>query len=171
MSRIASSAFLVACLFAIAGCKKAEFQEFVSADGHFKVLMPGKPKEQVQATGVASMKTYMIEEKNGAYMAAFSDMPIPANEPEATLQQRLDGSRDGCLRNTNAKLKKETKISLNGKYPGRDIEAELPDSKGLLHARIWLVKQRLYQVMVVGTQSWANSADAAKFLDSLTLTE
>jgi hypothetical protein len=56
-------------------------------------------------------------------------------------------------------------------YPGRDIEAELPNGKGLLHARFWIVNKRLYQLMVVGTHSLAGSADATKFLKSLTLTQ
>lgn len=35
----------------------------------------------------------------------------------------------------------------------------------------YFVNQRVYRVMFFGIKSFANSADAAKFLDSFTLTE
>ena len=170
MSRIATLVVLVVPLIATIGCKKgAQFKEFSSAEGRFKVLMPGAPKEQAQAAGPITMKNFMIEEKDGAYMASFAELPIAANEPDAMTQQRLDGSRDGALRNTNAKLKKESKITLAGKYPGREIEADLPGGKGIVRARVWIVNQRLYMVQVIGTAAWASSNDANKFLDSFTL--
>lgn len=128
-------------------------------------MMPGTPKEQQQS----GFKSYAIEEKDGVYMAAFSDLPISGNEPDNVLQQRLDGSRDGFLQNTNSTLKSDTKITLLGKYPGRAIEAENPQRGAILRARVWIVNQRLYMLQVIGKPAWANSNDANKFLDSLSL--
>jgi hypothetical protein len=126
--------------------------------------MPGKPKEQVTSSGTPKIKTYSVEEDDGAYVASFSDLAIPAKESSTAIQQRLDSTGKGILQNTESKLTKETQICLNGKYPGRDIEAELPNGKGLLHARFWIANKRLYQLMVVATHS-------SKFLKSLTLSQ
>src|SRR5262249_20879478 len=172
MSRLAFSGVLVACVLAIAGCKKkAKFQEFTSEEGRFKVSMPGKPKEKVQPSGLFQLKTYSVDEKDGAYVVCFSDLPIAANEPDAMVQHRLDEMRDAWLHSENARLKKETNITLSNRYPGREIEAELPNPPGLFHMRIWLANKRFYLIAVAGKHSWFSSADPTKFLDSLTLTE
>lgn len=160
----------MACgLLLVSGCGKAEFKEFASADGRFKVQMPGTPKEETQTAAGATMKIYSLQEKDGAYAAAFADLPIPSGESEAQLQARLDGSRDGMVRNVGGTLTSESRITLSGKYPGREVQADIPSKKGVLRARIYLVDRRLYQVMVTGTKPWATSADATKFLDSLVL--
>jgi hypothetical protein len=122
------------------------------------------------AAGIA-MTTFMIEDRNGGYMIAFADMPISGNEPEQQLQMRLDGSRDGALGNVKGSLTKESRITLAGTFPGRDIEGTVPQMKGALHARIFIVGRRLYQLLVIGTPSWVNSSDATKFLDSFALTQ
>jgi hypothetical protein len=150
---------------------EAAVLEFTSADGRFKVQMPGTPKEGSQASGGATMKTYSIESRNGAYVVGYADLPIPANEPEAAVQERLDGARDGAVRGGNATLSNSYRITLAGKYPGREFSATLNGTKGILRAKVYLVKGRLYQVMVIGTDSFANSSDSRQFLDSFALTQ
>jgi hypothetical protein len=160
-----------ACLLFLSGCNKAEFKEFTSADGRFKIQMPGTPKEGSQASGGTTMKTYSIESRNGAYVVGYGDLPIPANEPEAAVQERLDGARDGAVRGGNATLSNSGRVTLAGKYPGREFSAKLNGKEGIIRAKIYLVGSRLYQVMVVGTDSFANSSDSTKFLDSFALTQ
>jgi hypothetical protein len=71
----------------------------------------------------------------------------------------------------NAKMTTEYTVKLNDKYWGREVTAELPEQKGLLRVRFYLVNERMYQVMVVGTPNWANSPAAAKFLESLKISD
>jgi len=157
-------------LLLVSGCEKEEFKEFASGEGRFKVQMPGTPREETNFAAGTSFKTYSIQEMNGAYAVAFADMPIPSGERDAQIQARLDGARDGMVRNINATLTGSSFIRLNGKYPGREVRADLPGKKGILRARVYLVDRRLYQVMVVGTTSWANSPETTTFLDSLVVT-
>ena len=160
----------MACgLLLVSGCGKAEFKEFASADGRFKVQMPGTPQEKTETVAGATMKIYTLREKDGAYVVGFLDLPIPSGESEAQLQARLDGSRDGAVRGVGGTLTSESNITLSGKYPGREVQADIPSKKGVLRARIYFVDQRLYQMIVTGTKPWATSADATKFLDSLVL--
>lgn len=155
----------------VGGCAKPEFKEFNSATGRYKVQMLGTPKEETKEAAGMTMNIASVQQRDGAFLVSWTDMPISGTESPAELETRLDGSRDGSLGNIQAKLTKETKIKLNGKYPGRDIEADLPGGKGSLHFKVFIVGKRLYQVMSVGSSSWAKSADTTKFLDSFVLVE
>jgi hypothetical protein len=48
---------VVGGLLLISGCGKAEFKEFASPGGRFKVQMPGTPKEETQNVNGMTMKT------------------------------------------------------------------------------------------------------------------
>jgi hypothetical protein len=148
----------------------ATFKEFVSPEGKFRVILPGTPMQKRQQFGPVSLTMYTLENRDGAYMAGFCDVPIGANESEAMTQRRLDGAREGAVRNVNGALIREARIRLHGRDPGREIEANLPHNRGILRARVYIVGRRMYQVMVVGTPAWAHSADANRFLDSLSRT-
>jgi hypothetical protein len=148
----------------------ANLQEFASAEGRFKVLMPRTPKQQNQGAAGMVLKAFLVEDRDGAYMAAFMDMPIPANEPEAQIEVRLNGGRDGAIQNLNGRLVREGRVKLDGKYLGRDFEADVPNKKMVLRARFYIVGSRMYQVMVMGTRAYAHSTEATRFLESLTLT-
>ena len=148
----------------------AEFKEFSPAGVGFKVQMPGTPKEkEVTAAGVQA-KMFIAEEKDGAYVISYADIPIPGNESPAQVQTRLDGARDGQLRNMGGKLVSESKIQLGGQYPGRNIYVDVPGKQMYAHTQIFLVDKRLYQVLAIGTKSWVKSADAKKFFKSFALT-
>jgi hypothetical protein len=150
--------------------RRGELREFTSAEGRFKVLIPGTPRPQNQNAAGMVLKAFAVEQWGGAYIVAFADVAIGANEPAWQTEQRLNGSRDGALRNVNATLVREGKVTLQGKYLGREMEANLPNQKGVIRARFYIVGSRMYQMMVVGTPAFTRSATADRFLDSLTLT-
>ena len=89
---------------------------------------------------------------NGAYVVSYADMPIPGNEPPAKVRWWLDGSRDGQLGNMGGKLVSELRIQLGGKYPGRDIRADIPGKQMYAHTQIFIVDKRLYQIMAIGVR-------------------
>jgi hypothetical protein len=172
VKRLPTMLMVVACLVLL-GAEAPEFKEFKSEAGKFKALFPGKPKETAQKAVGIDLKMFTIEENNGAMVIAYADMPLEDNITEEEIQTRLDGARTGMVNNVKAELKSEKKITIargTKKYPGREILADLPDQKGQLRARIFLVDKRLYQIMVVGNPDFAKSANAAKFIDSLQLT-
>jgi hypothetical protein len=144
-------------------------REFVSAEGKFRVMMPGAPTQKRQQLGPISLAMYTLENRDGAYMVGYCDVPIPANEPEAMTQRRLDGAREGAIRNINGGLIKENRIWLHGREPGREIEANVP-GKGIIRARFYVAGRRMYQVIVIGTPALVHSADATRFLDSFSRT-
>jgi hypothetical protein len=152
------------------GCKKAEWAEFTSKEGRFKVQMPGTPRQKSEFAAGVDLRMFVVEQTGGAYVVAYADLPILERETAQQTQIRLDGARDGCIRNVNGSLTNETRITLEGKFPGRDIKANLPEKKGLMRNKIFVVNQRFYQVLVIGPPEWTNSAEAKKFMESFALT-
>jgi hypothetical protein len=147
------------------------FREFTSEEGKFKVEMPGSPsRETVSAHGL-TMISFQVEEKDGAYGVAYADIPMLGAASSALITRALDSARDNMVSKVNGKFTGESRISLDGKYPGREIRADIPEKNGLIQGRLYLVKDRVYMVMVVGLPGWVNSANAKRFLDSLELTK
>ena len=151
------------------GCGQAEFKEFSPPGGGFKALMPGTPKTENQSAGGINFKNYSSAMRNGAYVVSVAEMPIAKGEPDEVTQKRLDGAAEGMVKNVRGKLTGNNKITLDSKYPGRDVNADLPDNKGVIHARIYLVGTKLYQTMAIGAKGWVASPDTSKFLDSMSI--
>jgi hypothetical protein len=148
-----------------------DWKEFASKEGRFKLLMPGTPKQYKLDTesdfgkGVLHINT--VEAGETMYGTNYCD--FPAEVKKAPLKQVYDSSRDGAVANLEGKLASEKDIKL-GEYPGREIRIEVAGGKKLFRARVYLVDQRLYQVVVFGTKETATSKEADKFLDSFKLT-
>ena len=170
MTRTSVISAVVGALLISAHAEAAPFKDFTSNVSGFKVQLPSPPKKDTQTAAGVDVKTYTVQENDGAYVVAVAEIPIPAGESAAKIEARLDGARDGMVRNIHAKLKSSSRITLNGRYPGREVQATLPNKKGIVRAKIFIVDQRLYQVLVIGTTSWATSDDANRFLNSFALT-
>jgi hypothetical protein len=161
---------LVVVLLAAVGCGPGELKEYTSKDGKFKVLMYANPTKKDQAAAGTTMHVVMNDLGSRAIVIAFADMPIPAGESDDKIQTRLDGAKNGAIKNINGTEKTSSKITLAGKHPGRAFTAELPGGKGFVKARVFLAGQRLYQVMVLGPSSFTDSDDVKKVFDSFEIT-
>jgi hypothetical protein len=128
------------------------WKKWAPAEGGFAVLLPGKPREEKASQDTPKGKTethmYILEDGRHLYTVAYADLPgvIPRG-PD--IDKALEGGREGMLRSfPQAKLRQEKKIELAG-YPGRGYDLELiADGKRfLLRMRMYLVNQRLFQVL------------------------
>ncbi len=162
--------FIAILLFTLTGCGEAQPQAVTNAAGKYKLLMPGTPKTKSQntASGV-TMHVEYYEEGNGAFLVAYADTPIPADESEADTQTRLDEARDGALTNANGLLISESRIKLADKYHGREFRGTVGKIRGNLVARVYIVDGRLYQIMALGKVSWINREVIKKCMDSFEL--
>jgi hypothetical protein len=149
---------------------RPDWKEFTSKEGRFKVLMPGTPK-QTKADAESDFGKgvlYMNVAEAGRTMYGANYGDYPAKIKEIPIKQVFDSSRDGAVANLEGKLATEKDIKL-GKHPGREIQIEVAGGKQIFRARVYLVEQRLYQVVVFGTKATAASKEADKFLDSFKL--
>ena len=124
--------------------------------------------QQIENGGV--IKLYAIAGNDGAFEAGYTDLPIAEDEPAAQTEARLDGGRQGMLQRLKGALIREGRIRLHDKYPGRDVEANVPEQGWVVRARFYAVGRRFYLIVVTGPRPFVTSPEANRFLDSLALT-
>lgn len=66
-------------------------------------------------------------------------------------------------------LTDSARVTLEGGYPGREVETDVPSADGIMRSRFYRVIRRFYAVMAVGKRSWADSARTRAFLESFEL--
>ena len=169
---LAAAATLVLLAPRPAGAGGAEWTELAPAGGGFTVMLPGTPRESSMdvSTDLGTIKatTYTLElAGDHAYMIVHSDFPREAMK-QVKSDAILDSARDGAVANVKGKLKSEKKIKL-GFSPGRALVVESSDGSLLLNARVYLVKERLYQAIVVNARAKVVQADVDRFLGSFKL--
>ncbi|MEW6280628.1 MAG: hypothetical protein AB1758_18530 [Candidatus Eremiobacterota bacterium] len=154
----------------LTGCG-ARWTEYRSGPGGYSVDLPGKVEEsQSQVpTPIGTIPFHMAMAESGwwGYAAAYADYPAWAVE-KADPKELLNGARRGALSNVGGKLVKERAIEIEG-HPGLEIDFNIPDKKIKARARIYLVKNRLYQVLAGNLESRYDEKHMNRFLDSFRL--
>lgn len=158
----------------VMGCQSGTWDSFTSSEGKFSALFPKNPTEEIDtlntAIGTLEMHTFTASYRKGFFAVAYVDYPYSAVRvtPASSL---LDGARDGAVERTNGRLLSEKLISLGG-YPGREIKIkiETPKHTAIIRCRIYLVKNRLYQILVATSIQEAYSTIGTTFLNSFQVT-
>jgi hypothetical protein len=159
---------LAASVFLLAGCLQS-WKEYSSNEGKYSVLMPGTPTNQTRnmntPTGSITLYASALENNDTGYVVTYNDIPESLSQvltPELLLQS----IRKSAVSNVQGKLVDDQPITLASKYPGREIQVEIQDGKRVFRNRMYIVGNRLYQVVFAGTKDEIFSKDANKFLDS-----
>ena len=165
---VAAFSLLTLCTGCLA---EPEWETFSSEEGRFEVEMRGTPEyeaRQVPAGGESlTMHNYFLETKNGhqVFFVMYVDYPsiILLPGPDAV----LDGACDGALQNAGMSQSSVRELEVEA-GAGREIQAS-GSRDGIemaLKSRMFLSGTRLYQVMVVSTESLSDSPDIDHYLDS-----
>ncbi len=167
----------VVILLAVAA-QAAEWKEFKSKEGRFSVQFPGEPKV-TEREGAKPMKlvfhVVLLETPDGstAYLVMYNDYPaglLGKSKPE----KLLTAGRDGAMKSAQgAALVSDAPARLAG-YPGRDFTftALVSGKKAHIWNRMFLVKDRLYQVRIVAMDDAPlAAADREKFFASFQLAD
>jgi len=147
----------------------AGWETFTSKDGGYTVAAPGKLKTSSQqvktAVGNIKMNMALLSKKNTAYLAIHAD--YPAVTLKADPQKILDGARNGAIKQMGASATGYKKITING-FPGQEFSGttKLENVPAFVTARIYLVRQRLYQQIVVGPEDEKSTKDIDLFFKS-----
>jgi hypothetical protein len=163
----------VSCTVAAGGAGD-EWKTFTPKAGGFTVSFPGTPTEHKQSVKMPSgssieVMLYVYEPKKGEgqYVVSFSEYPDSALKA-GTDEKRLENARDGAIQNVKGKLKGGTKhIKVDG-YPGLDLTIETKENI-LVRTRIYAVKNRLYQTLVIGPPKMVTAKETEQFLNSFKL--
>jgi hypothetical protein len=146
-----------------------------SKDGRFTVHMPKEPmapKTQVVRTKTGELNVTLViaEGRHDSYfVVSYSDFP-PAELKKGEEEKRLDQACNGAAESLRGELREENPIKLDGRHPGREFFIR-KNGAVIAKVRIYLVENRLYQVMVLGSGQIFSSKekDAGIFLDSFRL--
>lgn len=150
-------------------------QVYSPTDGGFTVRFPSKPREKSETvkSSIGDLKvvtaTYATSDGN-AYLVSYADFPEAAAKPE-NRSAMYDEVRDG-LKGKDGNILSDTRLDFGpNKVPGREIEIENKKEKKRLKYRIVQVENRLFQVAVIGSTSFATGKDADAFFKSFEITK
>jgi hypothetical protein len=149
-----------------------DWQALAPKDGGFSILFPGIPTESNKAIKTASGTTNVtlfelkVPPGDGRFVFGYSQLP-DSSILVGTEDKHLDNARDGAVASSKGKLIREKSLLLDT-HPGRELYIEV-EGKAIVLMRMYAVKHRLYQVVVVGSADLVTSQSAAKFLDSFKL--
>jgi len=133
--------------------------EYSSAEGRFKVDMPGIPYLTSQTTptdvGTVTLHNCQLKTPAALYMVTYADFPIKIEDPNL-LRKYFDEIRDTLLaKHKGDKLLGENEITLN-KEVGR--EWLIDDGNFIIRHRNFFIKDRLYQIILGMARSEALKA-------------
>ncbi len=159
--------------------------DFRSAAGGYRIWMPGQPTKQTfrvpTPAGTVDFVAQSVTLKGygcGRYLGC-TFMVGYANYPakfmrHAIPEKLLSRSRDGAIRNINGKLEKELRVNIDG-WPGRilTITKVAPPTVNIkkltVQARLFMVKNRFYQMQAVCASEHAAAPIIKQVLDSFRL--
>ncbi len=165
---------VLALVLAACGGTGSDWKEFSSDKGNFTVSMPSTPKESTQAVdtvaGSINLTMYSVEVSDSAFLVSYADYPQDMMSTADPLKV-LDGAMNGQITNFGGTVLSSSDVSLSDN-PGREFSASgkvTTAGDGSLRGRIYLVKNRLYQIIVVGLKDKVKTEDVDKFLKSFKL--
>ena len=167
-------ALLAACLVTLAACTPSEWQELAVSEGGFSVLMRGQPNYARQQVDTPAGKMYghlySSDRQDAFYAVGYSDYPL-AHVLSTSPDQLLAGVRDTWIRRIEGRLTVSSTRPLDGRYPGMEFAAEgkMKNAATFLQARLYLVDQRLYQVIAMGRKGEVAQGTLNRFLASFRL--
>ena len=87
-------------LAAAAFQENQRWSKFSSAEGHFSVLMPGRPTREVENNEFYVTHSFTADTNWATYLVAYTDYKKSLADPELA----LDGARDALIQSTNSQL-------------------------------------------------------------------
>jgi hypothetical protein len=172
MRQLLRNAGVVAvCAVLVATCANAQWIEFQSEEAGFQAKFPSHPAHKSltvkTASGPHELTTFTVSDKTITFSVTLT--ALPNNELESVgATVVLDGARDGAVANVQGVLLSELIIDLDG-HPGRELTISAASGKAEIRQRLYLVGNRLYQLLAVTPNGESISPRVSRFFDSFKL--
>jgi hypothetical protein len=132
------------------------WSEFSTAEGRFKVLMPGIPVSQTLTLEMHNARivhhSYLSSKRGVTCVVDYVDLAPEVVDPNHA-KILFDEARDQFIKDSQGKLATETPISLEG-YPGREVRLHVYGGEAV--ARFYLVGDRFYQLAIIAANPAPN---------------
>jgi len=180
------AALLLAAALPSCGAQ-SEWRELDIGEGAFAVLMRGEPhyvKQDLDTPGGRmTAHLYSSDRPDAYYAVGYSDYPLSL-VLGTNAKALFSGVRDTWVRRINGKLvTSDDTLKLDGRYPGMEFTAFGTDPtragsgenagttghKTFVQARLYLVDQRLYQIVAMGHVDEVPQGEVNRFLRSFRL--
>lgn len=169
--RVLSLALVLVPLTLAKGDDEPSFKKLTSKEGRFTVLMPGQAEKETMnvntPAGKLTIHLFSVEKPDGRYFAvSYVDYPAAAVQGRDA-SKLLDGARNGAVSRVGGKLIDEKKITVNT-FPGREFRCSTRSSF-FCRMKLVVVRNRLYQLIVVGDRQAIDSDESSRFIGSLAI--
>jgi len=144
-------------------------KKFSSLEGRFSVLLPNENVERssFEDTRIngAEANVFTLKAGKAVYLVKYADLSGSLDNI-STVEKILDSACNDKAAGVNGTLSRKLEISIDG-FLGREIKVDTPEQT--IRARLYLVKQRLYQLEVIVPLDEGESKAVTTFLDSFKL--
>jgi hypothetical protein len=163
---------LAVVLLVAAGCSDPSWREVASPDGGFRIRMRGDPRVEQRNVDTPAGKItghwYSLDGEDSVFGVGFADYPhqILQRTPSRNM---FSGVRDSWLKRIGGQLDgNATDIKLDGKWVGMEFSArgKLDGRDAWMRGRLYLVDNRLYQLIVFGNKETIPVSDINQFMGS-----
>jgi len=151
---LALTALILATTFA-----QAEWEEFTSPDGNFRVVFPERPQKQMDTE--RNLHQFSATVGAESYGLAFADYP-----PSTDWESVVNGERDSIVNGLGGSVVDEKGTSVEG-YPGKWIRFVGQNTSGEL--AIYFVGRRLYSLHAFAPKGVPRPENFSTFLNSFRL--
>jgi len=145
---------------------KIAWQEFLSNEGRFCVLMPGEPMQRVQKDGEVNNSISFVGLGGAAFTVVYSDIPEYKIKNEAHDKLLKD-----YIANINRNVKGEilsSSLHTSGKSTGLQFVIGLKNNQAF-KGRVYLVNNRIYFISVVTMMQNIDGKSVQRFFDSFAI--
>ena len=155
------------------------WKAFISLEGKFKVMMPGKVVEKKSdietAIGTLVYHTFLHQptepdSDNLVYMVSFCEYP-PHSIHSDSLQlvnEFFETTMSSAAESVGGILQYTSEISIND-FPGRVWRVDYNDGKAIIKTNAYLVGNRYYSIQTILLKEKSFNPSTDKFLDSFEL--
>ncbi len=155
---------------AVGACyAELDWREFVSPEGGFAVMLPGRPAKESRVVAIGGTRTTMqmvsVQGSGMAFGVGYADLP-----PDVDAARVVSDGRAALVNNIGGRVLSERPLAL-GDGPGVEVEAEgTVDGRPMrLAARVLTSGSRFYQVAFIARAERAAEVDRALFPGSFRL--
>jgi hypothetical protein len=152
----------------------SSWKTFTSPQGRYSITMPGQPKILSKDLKLNDDETTQMwfavgqESENSMtfYASAYMDFPLSGSVDKSLAQSALDAGIQNLINSGNRQELGRSRFALDG-HPAQEVRYRSPRGTG--RARAFLVKNRLYILMVETDREAENQAKMTDFLQSFKL--